>query len=131
MADEKRKKQPTQAQYEVCWNKDTEPPLSSEYPECNDKSICRCVCSGSNLFSSSDTKFDSGTCWLSFYEPINADHIKEGIDSSYGIVRTEVVCANCSTHLGHMFDYKPNPTGSSHYCINSLSLKLAKGARNE
>ena len=129
MANEKWKKQLTPEQYEVCWNKGTEPPFSGEYHDCKDKGIYKCVCCGSNLFSS-NTKFDSGTGWPSFWEPIKTDRIKEELDRSYGTIRTEVNCANYGAHLGHVFDDGPNPTGLR-YCINSLSLKLAKDASNE
>jgi peptide-methionine (R)-S-oxide reductase len=126
MANEKGKKQLTPEQYEVCWNKGTEPPFTGEYHDCKNKGICKCVCCGSNLFSS-NTKFDSGTGWPSFWEPIKVDRIKEELDRSYGMIRKEVNCANCGAHLGHVFDDGPNPTGLR-YCINSLSLKLAKDA---
>lgn len=119
----------TPDQYKVCWNKGTEPPFSGEYNKTKDKGIYKCVCCGSNLFSS-DTKFDSGTGWPSFWTPIKEGSVKEEVDTSYGMVRTEVTCAKCGAHLGHVFDDGPNPTGLR-YCINSLSLSLARGATDE
>jgi peptide-methionine (R)-S-oxide reductase len=119
----------TPEQYEVCWNKGTEPPFSGEYNKTKDKGIYRCICCGSSLFDS-DTKFDSGTGWPSFWNPIKEGNVKEKIDTSYGMVRTEVVCGKCGAHLGHVFDDGPNPTGLR-YCINSLSLSLDKGATDE
>ena len=120
------KKHLTPEQYEVCWNKGTEPPFSGEYNDCKDKGIYKCVCCGSSLFSS-DAKFDSGTGWPSFWTPVKEGSVKEEVDTSYGMVRTEVMCGKCGAHLGHVFDDGPNPTGLR-YCINSLSLSLAKGA---
>lgn len=123
------KKQLTPDQYEVCWNKGTEPPFSGKYNKTKDKGTYKCVCCGSSLFSS-DTKFDSGTGWPSFWTPIKEGNVKEEVDSSYGTIRTEVMCGKCGAHLGHVFDDGPNPTGLR-YCINSLSLSLAKGAADE
>jgi peptide-methionine (R)-S-oxide reductase len=127
MADYKEHLTPDQ--YEVCWNKGTEPPFSGEYNKTKDKGVYKCVCCGSSLFSS-DTKFDSGTGWPSFWKPVKEGSVKEEADASYGMVRTEVMCAKCGAHLGHVFDDGPNPTGVR-YCINSLSLSLAKGATDE
>jgi peptide-methionine (R)-S-oxide reductase len=127
MADYKENLTPDQ--YEVCWNKGTEPPFSGKYYKTKDKGIYKCVCCGSSLFSS-DTKFDSGTGWPSFWQPVKDGNVKEKVDTSYGMVRTEVMCGKCGAHLGHVFDDGPNPTGLR-YCINSLSLSLDKGAIDE
>jgi peptide-methionine (R)-S-oxide reductase len=127
--EEKWKKQLTPDRYEVCWNKGTEPPFSGEYNYCKDKGVYKCVCCGSSLFRS-DTKFNSGTGWPSFWTPIEEGSVKEETDTSYGMAKTEVVCGKCGAHLGHVFDDGPNPTGLR-YSINSLSLSLAKGAANE
>lgn len=112
----------TSEQREVCWNKATERPFSGKYWDSHDKGTYRCVACGIELFNS-NTKFESGTGWPSFWAPAKSENIKEEVDISYGMLRTEVVCSNCSAHLGHLFDDGPNPTGMR-YCINSLSLKL-------
>jgi peptide-methionine (R)-S-oxide reductase len=114
----------TPEQYEVCWNKGTEPPFSGKYHDCKDNGIYKCVCCGNSLFTS-DTKFDSGTGWPSFWTPINEGGVKEAMDKSYGMIRTEVMCARCGAHLGHVFDDGPEPT-RLRYCINSLSLSLER-----
>jgi peptide-methionine (R)-S-oxide reductase len=132
MPDDKQqewKESLTPEQYEVCWNKGTEPPFSGKYYRTKDKGIYRCACCGSSLFSS-ETKFDSGTGWPSFWQAIKDGSVKEEVDTSHGMVRTEVMCAKCGAHLGHLFDDGPNPTGMR-YCINSLSLSLDKGATDE
>ena len=118
------KKHLTPEQYEVCWNKGTEPPFSGKYHDCKEKGIYKCICCGNSLFTS-DTKFDSGTGWPSFSTPINETSVKEAMDRSYGMIRIEVMCARCGVHLGHVFDDGPKPTGLR-YCINSLSLSLER-----
>jgi peptide-methionine (R)-S-oxide reductase len=119
----------TPEQYEVCWNKGTEPPFSGKYHDCKDKGVYTCICCGNNLFVS-DTKFDSGTGWPSFWTPIDERSVKEAIDRSYGMRRTEVMCARCGAHLGHVFDDGPEPT-CLRYCINSLSLSLERKKEEE
>ena len=114
----------TNEQYDVCWNKATEPPFSGIYHDSKEKGLYRCVCCGNPLFSST-TKFDSGTGWPSFWQPASENSVKEEVDSSYGMQRTEVMCGKCGAHLGHVFDDGPNPTGTR-YCINSLSLNLER-----
>lgn len=114
----------TPEQREVCWNKATERPFSGKYWDSHDKGTYRCAACGAELFKS-DTKFDSGTGWPSFWEPAKGGNIKEEVDKSYGMVRTEVTCSKCGAHLGHLFDDGPDPTGRR-YCINSLSLQLDK-----
>ncbi len=109
---------------EVCWNKATERPFSGRYWDAHEKGTYKCVACGAELFKS-DTKFDSGTGWPSFWAPAKGENVKEERDTSYGMARTEVMCSKCGAHLGHLFDDGPNPTGMR-YCINSLSLKLDK-----
>ncbi len=111
-------------QYEVCINKGTEPPFTGKYSDCKEKGIYRCSCCGEELFSS-DTKFDSGTGWPIFWQPIDDEKIKCDSDSSYGVLRTEVMCKKCGAHLGHVFDDGPQPT-NTRFCINSVSLNLDK-----
>lgn len=114
----------TPEQYEVCRKKGTEMPFSGEYYNCKEKGIYKCVCCGADLFSS-ETKFDSGTGWPSFWEPINKENVKNEVDTSYGMLRVEVNCNKCGAHLGHVFDDGPAPT-NQRFCINSVSLKLKK-----
>ena len=122
--DEEWKSELTNEEYEVCRMKGTDPAFPGMYWDCKEKGIYRCRGCGVDLFSS-ETKFDSGTGWPSFFKPQEDDNIEYIEDRSYGMVRVEVNCKKCGSHLGHVFDDGPNPT-KLRYCINSLSLKLDK-----
>ena len=118
------KKKLTPEQYNICREKETEAPFSGEYWNLKDKGIYKCICCETELFSS-DTKFDSGTGWPSFFMPIKKNNIKKIEDLSNNTQRTEVICSNCDAHLGHVFSDGPKPTGLR-YCINSISLNFKK-----
>ena len=114
----------TPEQYHVTREHGTEPAFSGEYDNCKEKGIYKCICCGNPLFHS-DQKYDSGSGWPSFYDPITKESIESREDNSLFMVRTETVCANCDAHLGHVFPDGPQPTGLR-YCMNSLSLVLEK-----
>ena len=123
--DEEWKKKLTPKQYNILRKKGTEAPFSGEYVDNHEKGMFVCAACGNQLFSS-DTKFDSGTGWPSFTDPVNLENIELHEDTEHGMRRTEVTCKNCGSHLGHVFEDGPVDKGGKRYCINSACLMLKK-----
>jgi peptide-methionine (R)-S-oxide reductase len=120
--DEQWREQLTEEQFQVARKKGTERAFTGAYWNSKQDGIYLCACCGQQLFDSK-TKFDSGTGWPSFWQPMSSESVAEITDASHGMVRTEVVCSRCGAHLGHVFEDGPNPTGQR-YCMNSASLRL-------
>jgi len=125
--DAQWRKELTPEQYKVMREKGTEPAFTGAYVDNHEKGMYKCAACGEPLFDS-DTKFESGSGWPSFFKPLSADAVETEEDRTHGMRRTEVMCKKCGAHLGHVFDDGPKPTGQR-YCVNSISLDFEKKDR--
>ncbi|WP_317932069.1 peptide-methionine (R)-S-oxide reductase MsrB [Halioxenophilus sp. WMMB6] len=119
----------SEEEYRICRQCGTEPAFTGEYWNTKTPGVYLCKCCSTPLFDST-TKFDSGSGWPSFYQPVEGDKIEELVDRTYGMVRTEIRCQQCGSHLGHVFPDGPPPTGLR-YCVNSASLSLQPNSEAE
>jgi peptide-methionine (R)-S-oxide reductase len=123
--EEEWKQELTPEQYHILREAGTEAPFTGEFWDNHEKGMFKCAACGNPLFSS-DTKFDSGSGWPSFFEPINNEHVETRTDESDGMIRQEVICKKCGSHLGHVFPDGPQDKTGLRYCINSCALKMEK-----